>query len=75
MSEQDGELIARLRREAVNWSASCGGLFDEAADEIGALRAKLKGIEIALARDESIDAAMKIVRSERAHGAASAREE
>jgi len=25
------DLIERLRREAVNWSASCGDLFDEAA--------------------------------------------
>lgn len=27
-------LLSRLRREAVNWSATCGDLFDEAADEI-----------------------------------------
>lgn len=28
------DLIARLRSEAVNWSATCGELFDEAADAL-----------------------------------------
>lgn len=31
-------LIERLRSESVNWSASCGELFGEAADEIDRLR-------------------------------------
>jgi hypothetical protein len=43
-----------LRRE---WQARA----EKAEDEVARLRQKLKGIEIALARDENIDAAMKIV--------------
>lgn len=30
-------LVARLRRDAVKWSATCGDLFEEAADEIDEL--------------------------------------
>lgn len=37
-------LVERLRSEAVNWSATCGDLFDEAADEIERLRAALQQI-------------------------------
>ena len=33
-------LLERLRAEAVNWSATCGGLFDEAADEIERLESE-----------------------------------
>lgn len=33
------DLIERLRSEAVNWSATCGDLFGEAADEIERLKA------------------------------------
>jgi hypothetical protein len=35
-------LVQRLRSEAVNWSRSCGGLFDEAADEIEKLENDLE---------------------------------
>jgi hypothetical protein len=37
------DLMERLRSEAVNWSASCGDLFNEAADRIEALEAALRG--------------------------------
>jgi len=37
-------LVGRLRREAVNWSASCGKLFGEAADRIMVLEAALHDI-------------------------------
>jgi hypothetical protein len=39
------DLMERLRSEAVNWSASCGHLFDEAADRIEALEAALHKID------------------------------
>jgi hypothetical protein len=32
------DIIGRLRSEAVNWSATCGDLFGEAADEIERLQ-------------------------------------
>ena len=32
------DIVERLRAEAVNWSATCGDLFAEAADEIKRLR-------------------------------------
>lgn len=35
-------LLERLRSEAVNWSATCGDLFNEAADEIERLQAQLR---------------------------------
>lgn len=34
-------LLERLRSEAVNWSATCGDLFGEAADEIERLQTAL----------------------------------
>lgn len=37
-------LIERLRSEAVNWSATCGDLFGEAADEIERQRAAIEQI-------------------------------
>ena len=33
-ARQMSDIVERLRSEAVNWSASCGHLFDEAADRI-----------------------------------------
>ena len=39
------DLMKNLRSEAVNWSASCGKLFDEAADRIEALEAALIQID------------------------------
>lgn len=38
-------LLERLRSEAVNWSASCGDLFGEAADEIERLVCALRRVE------------------------------
>jgi hypothetical protein len=37
-ADREVALVERLRSEAVNWSATCGDLFDEAADEIERLR-------------------------------------
>lgn len=35
-------LVERLRSEAANWSATCGPLFDEAANEIERLRSVVR---------------------------------
>lgn len=43
------------------WWPDCG----TAADEIERLRALIKGVEIALARDENIDDAMQLILGER----------
>jgi len=36
------DLLERARSEAVNWSATCGRLFDELADEIERQRVELE---------------------------------
>ena len=46
-NRKEPTLVDRLRAEAVNWSATCGALFDEAADEIDRLRsAAVKSVDI-----------------------------
>lgn len=53
-SEQVGamkpDLMDRLRSEAINWSATCGDLFDEARTEILRLRAEREKMVRALER-------------------------
>jgi hypothetical protein len=46
MSEHE-DIVPELRSEAANWSATCGGLFDRAADEIVRLRTLVHDLEAA----------------------------
>lgn len=45
METNEPTLLERLRSEAVNWSSSCGDLFNEAADEIERLQRTLDVIK------------------------------
>lgn len=55
--------VPRFVRDAAELLAVCDTGCDNLGDEIERLRAIIKGVEIALARDEDITAAMKTITS------------